>query len=280
MNNLSKFQKLLASLLACLLVFTIFSSFSNIGKNVSGQAYSFFTIAKYTLLEGPILKVGSIIDDFENLWRVHSENEELKKQLADTRFNAFAYAESERQLAELKALLGINERYENYDALNANIISRDPSLWNNYLTIDVGSNQGVEVGQAVISSLGLIGKVSEVAADSSTIKLLTNTDGSHKLSVKIIYDEDQSVDAVLESYNVSNKSFVVRLFSNNNDIKVGDKLVTSGMGGVYPPGIDVGEINEIVNLNNQLGKRIYVTPAANFQDFQFVSVLSEVSDVD
>ncbi|MGL5540065.1 MAG: rod shape-determining protein MreC [Erysipelotrichaceae bacterium] len=273
----TRYQKILFAIIAFLSSFIIITSSLQSAKSVSGVTYNAFTMLKYAIIDGPVAFVSDLVDDFQTLWQVHLENEVLKQEIAKMQFNAYEYQENTRQLTELKELLAIQDRYATYQKVNANVILRDQEMWNNYLMIDVGENQGLAKNMAVISSKGLIGRVEEVYPTSAKVKLLTTTDKSNKVSTKIIYGSNQSVDAVLESYDVNKKSFVVRLFSNNDDLKVGDHVVTSGMGGVFPPGINIGKINEIVNLNNQLGKTIYVTPDADFQNFQYVSVLKQGS---
>lgn len=279
MKKLTRYQRVLLTLSAFLIAFTLVTGLSQTAKTVNGVAFNAFQMLEYTLIERPIQFISNMVQDFQTLWSTKEENDLLKKTIAEMSFNAFEFSETQRQLSELKDLLAINDRYAQYHKVNANVISRDPALWNNYLIIDVGTNQGIEENMAVMSSTGLIGKIEEVYADTAKVKLLTTTDHSNKVSLKIIYNDNQSADAILESYDIERKSFVIRLFSNNDDIKVGDYVVTSGMGGVFPPGLNVGKVNQIINLNNKLGKNIYVTPDANFQDFQFVSVI-DLGDAD
>ncbi|MGL5977614.1 MAG: rod shape-determining protein MreC [Erysipelotrichaceae bacterium] len=275
MNKFTRYQKIIVSLIAFLLVFVLMSTSFQSVKSVNGVLYNAFASAKYALIDGPIAFIGNVVDDFQTLWSVKEENEALRRQLSQIQFDAFQYKETSLQLEELKELMDINNLYDDFDQVSANVILRDQEMWNNTLLVDVGANKNIQKDMAVISSKGLIGKVEEVYDNTAKIKLLTTLDNSNKVSVKITYD-DTSVDAVLERYDIDRKSFVLRLFSNNDDIAVGDAVVTSGMGGVFPPGINVGKINEIVNLNNKLGKTIYVTPDADFENFQYVTIITKV----
>lgn len=276
MRRFTRYQKIVMSFIAFFITFTVLTGVSQSAKTVNGVVFNAFQMLEYTLIEQPLTFLTSMVNDFQTLWTVKEENDLLRKQIAEMSFNSYSFGETQRQLDEVKELLELNNRYSMFEQISANVISRDPALWNNYLILDVGSNQGISENMAVMSSKGLIGKITEVYPDSAKVKLLTTTDNSNKVSLKIIYNEIESIDAILESYDIERKSFVIRLFSNNDDLKVGDTVVTSGMGGVFPPGLNVGKINQIVNLNNKLGKNIYVTPDADFQNFQFVSVIDMV----
>lgn len=131
---------------------------------------------------------------------------------------------------------------------------------------------------AVISGNGLIGKVIDVGQLTSKVRLLTSQDQLSKVSVKISIDENKAVEAILEEYNLEKNSYVVRLFSETDEIGVDMDVVTSGSGGVFPKGVLVGKVNEIVELQNEIGKIVYVTPAVDFNAFNYVAVINKAGD--
>ena len=141
------------------------------------------------------------------------------------------------------------------------------------MPLDVGSDDGVGLNYAVITPKGLIGKVTKVTEHTSTVKLITSEDGLNKVSVKIEIGEGKTVDAILEKYDSNEQGFVVKLLNSGATVTEQMRVVTSGMGGVFPSGLLVGNVSKVEELSNAVGMNIYVSPAADFQSFNYVCVV-------
>ena len=270
MDKFTRFQKICIALITVSVVFTFITKGS--ARIVTKLVYDPLVMLKYSLIDAPIRTVKDWIDDFNALWQVHMENEQLREAISQYPMDEAKYETQSRELSELKNLMDVNKEYHK---IYASIINHNPENWNNIVTINVGSNEGVKEDQAVVSESGMVGKVISVSNMTSKVRLLTSQDQLSKVAVKIL-SENTYYEGILEEYNLESGSFVIRLFSNVEDIKIGEMVVTSGSGGVFPNGLLIGVVNEIVELPNEIGRMVYVTPAANFNSFSYVAVVSEV----
>ena len=156
--------------------------------------------------------------------------------------------------------------------MNATVISRNPTSWYNVLTIDKGSNNGISEGMVVINSTGVIGKTTNVSTFSCDVRLITTTDTNNKISVTIVSD-GKRLTGVINKYDYDTGYLEVEGISNTDKVSIGDVVYTSGLGGVFPSGILIGKVSEITTDVYDLSKIINVTPSANFEDINYVTVL-------
>lgn len=167
--------------------------------------------------------------------------------------------------SEYNELLKINEI--NYNAnLNvaiSRILYRDIYDYHNYITIYKGSNDNLEEGMVVINESGLVGVVTKVNKNNSIVRLITSVDSN--ISVKI--------NEYLGILKVSNGSLIVSDLSNYDNINVGDKIYTSGIGNLIGD-IYIGEVREITLNNTNIEKIITVTPAVDFDNLKYIAVIS------
>ena len=262
--------------------------------SISDIGYSALSYLKYGLIDYPLTSIKNFASDFSNLWKVQEENDYLKEQLAMTENYQTLYENALREKKELQELLDMNDTLEDYTKISAKVISRDVSYWNDQLTLNVGSNDGIEKDMIVVNSQGVVGKIYKVQDTTSIVKLLTCEDKSNKVAVRINFTTEEdtsaeekskdssgkakdtkqvdSVEGILESYDSDEQAYVVSLL-DEQEIKEGMQVVTSGKGGVYPSGLFVGTVKKTESLENQLGQVIYVEPVSNFQYFDYVTVI-------
>lgn len=178
--------------------------------------------------------------------------------------------ELEQELKDLKELLKVNESLTDFTLVNATVINRNTSYWNDELIINKGSKNGIEEGMAVIDGYGLIGKVIKTSLNTSTIKLITSNSNDNKVSVKIWIGDD-SINKVLEQDEDNN--LIVSGIANNIDIKVGDIVTTSGLSDIYPSGIPIGNVLKIDYDKFGISKKVYINHTGDLDNIRFVSVL-------
>lgn len=180
----------------------------------------------------------------------------------------------EKEIEELKKQLELSKTLTEYSIENATIVSRNKSYWFNNLSIDKGSKSGIKEGQAVITSNGLIGKISKVSYYSSEIKLLTSDDINFKVSISIKANGTDNF-AILNGYDNKTNEFILKGIDKNANINTGDDVLTSGLGGVFPTGIYVGKVDRIVNDKYDLSKTAYIKSNQDFNNIHYVTVLKE-----
>ncbi len=165
---------------------------------------------------------------------------------------------------EYNELLNINNINYN-SSLNLNIskvMYRDIYDYNNYIAIYKGSNDNLVKNMAVINEFGLVGIIDKVNKNNSIVKLITNIDSN--ISVKI-----NNNFGILK---VSNNKLIVSDISNYNDINIGDKIYTSGLGNVMGD-LYVGEVSDISLNSTNIEKIITVKSNVDFNNIKYIAVV-------
>lgn len=179
----------------------------------------------------------------------------------------------ENEIKELKELLNLNSTHSSFDKVHARVLSRNNIYWLNTLTIDKGTNDGIKKDMAVITTNGLIGKISKVTKTTSEVKLLTSDDITYKTSVVIRVD-NKDYYAILNGYDTETNLLKVTAIDKNIPLKVGDTILTSGLGNM-PQGIYIGSIVSSKIDSYDLSKTVYVKSEQDFSTINYVTILKE-----
>lgn len=183
-------------------------------------------------------------------------------------------ASLEKEIQELKETLDLNRTLTEYTSINATILSRNKNYWFNQIMIDKGSKDGIKKDMAVVTKNGLVGKISRVYRNSSEIKLITSDDVNYKVSVTIQTETGDSY-AILNGYDAKTECVKVTGVDKMSNVKVGDTIVTSGLGGMFPGGIFVGVVQDIKSDKYDLSKTLYIKTSQDFNNIHYVTVLGE-----
>lgn len=270
-KRFTRIQKILISMIVVLLLFGLITLATG-GNALSRFGYDAFSVVKYSLVDHPVEVVKNWKEHLDALKTVYDENDDLKKIISSQNMYKAELDEKTRIIEELEELYNL-EVSANYEKINAEVMSRDISTWSNTVTLNKGSKHGIEVDMAVVSSKGLIGKISEVNANTCKVKLLTTENGDASVSIKVELKDGTTTDGILENYNASNNRYNIQLFDANAKIEKGLSVITSGNGGVFPPGILVGKVNSEEEAYDNKGKKLIVRPSVDFNDFSYVAVL-------
>ena len=225
----------------------------------------------------PFRFVVNIVSEYSELKDIKKENDILKTSLDRIESIETENVELRHQLDSLKEELNIDYTLVDYEYLNATVTNRNINYWYNTITLDKGTNSGVEVEMPVINAYGLIGKVISVTTFTSTVRLITTSDTNNKISVSII-SENEKLNGLINGYDYNNQTLEVEGISNTKTVRVGDLVYTSGLGGVFPSGILIGKVESITTDSYDLSKIINITPSANFDNINYVTVLKRKSD--
>lgn len=220
--------------------------------------------------------VSGFLKYFSSKEKLQAEIEKLKKENADLKQqvikNESGYIENE----QLRKLLNLKSGNTEFELETAEVIARSPSNWYNVLTIDKGVADGVALNQPVVSSGNvLIGRISEVGTTWSKITLLTDPD--HAAGTQVLRSGEYGIcegDSALTAEGSCKLSFV----SKNANIIVGDTVVTSGLGGIYPKGLVVGKIQKIRPDIQGISQYAVVKPEADFKNLKAVFVIKNAFD--
>ena len=229
-------------------------------------------VAVEKIFYNPIKSITNFIDDFTSLKNIIKENKILKSNVEKIESLEAENIELKQEIKKLKEELNIEHVLSEYDYLNATVISRNSLYWYNTLTIDKGKNNGLEDGMVVINSTGLIGKITNVSTFSSDVKLITTNDTNNKISVTVTNGTNK-LTGLINSYKYEEGYLKVEGISNTEVVNIGDYVYTSGLGGVFPSGILIGRVENIVTDVYDLSKIINVKPSAKFDDINYVTIL-------
>lgn len=190
------------------------------------------------------------------------------KYISSVSFVDDVNGELEKENADLRRMLDVKESLSSYDIIYSVVIERNNSYWNNSVTINKGSLDGIEKGMAVVDYKGLVGTVEKVNSNNSLIKLITSSDKYNNVSVKILGNKE--INKLLK---ISNNKFIIEGINKNIELKVGDKVVTNGLSNKFPSGITVGEISSIDSDFYNVSNIATVSISADIDNMRFVAVL-------
>ena len=219
---------------------------------------------KYSFLEKIIKDTGLFLNDILAITISNDEN-----KICDN-YNE----ELENQINELKKVIDINNTLNEYELINAVVISHDPGYWYDKVIVNKGLSSGIKEGMAVINSSGVIGKVVNVSNFNSTVKLLTSEDAG-KISVKI-EDSNDYIYGLVSHYDLEKNLYLVDGISKN--VEVSSKVTTTGYGDIFPAGLLVGEVVSSKDDNYGLAKTVEIKPSVDFNNLNIVSIVKRNVD--
>jgi rod shape-determining protein MreC len=216
--------------------------------------------------------IGSLIDSYVLLVNLKRENVSLRRMVTELREENNLLREKAIANERLRNLLRFSKKIPR-SMLPAQIIGIDPSSWFRTILIDKGTKHGVKRGVAVVSPEGIVGHVLQTS--------------HHYAKVLLITDFNSSVDAVIQRSRAKgvvegNGDNLCRLkyASRTQDIQLGDKVVTSGLGGRYPKGLMIGKISKIEKKRYGLFQHAEIMLSVNFTKLEEVFVIAETQPPD
>ncbi|NQT00238.1 MAG: rod shape-determining protein MreC [Candidatus Omnitrophica bacterium] len=237
---------------------------------VSNLALSKYLKPAITSLLLPAFKFGESVTSgarqFLNFQDLFNENKRLENQVGQLT----------AQLAQLQDLELVNQRLRELLSLSkkkslptqvALLISRDSSNWTRIVMIDKGTSSGIAPGMPVVSGENLLGKVIEVAPFSSKVSLIV--DFNSKVPAKISRTGEQGVafGALQSGGSVCKMKYI-------HQAEIGDKVISSGLGKIYPKGLLLGEVVNLEQAKNKLYKVAQIKPAIDFSKLEEVMVIT------
>ena len=235
-------------------------------------------VAGYTVIpfQKGISYVGNWLFDrsesIKELESLRSENEELKKTVDELTIKINDLTTDKYELAELRQLMSLDERYSDYPTVGARVIGKDAGNWYSTFLIDKGSNDGIKVNMNVMAGAGLVGIVTGVGPNWATVRSII--DDESNISAMVLNTSDTMiVTGDLEMYDNGSIKFT-ELRDEDNAVSPGDQIVTSQISSKYLPGISIGYIKEINNDSNNLTKSGYITPVVDFEHLDIVLVVT------
>jgi len=184
--------------------------------------------------------------------------------------------ETEERLGEAQvcfALLDFGRTNPQYEYIAATVIGREISPFLQYIIIDKGTENGVRYGMPVVTQQGLVGRVDAVLASASRVKLISDA-----TSIVNIQLQSAEIEAQLQGSLTGDLS--LDMIPLDEIIEPGDVVLTSGLGGNYPPNIFVGQVLSTQQRENALFQTASVQPIVNFESINAVLVIDNFESID
>ena len=217
---------------------------------------------QHTLLAPFEYAVGWVDQSVGVFW----ENHQLRSRLTQLQIESDALQAERIENVRLRRLLHLEERHP-YDLVAASVVARSLDRLGGSLTIDKGTADGVEPGRAVLTPDGLVGRAERSTPHETRVLTLLNRDCA--VAARI---ERTRVDGVLEWEFGSQPVLNLRYISSQEDVQVGDRVVTSGLGGIFPAGIRIGTVAKVALDPNGLMKEVLIDPAVDFRSVEEILV--------
>ncbi len=265
---------LIAIIILIIVVIAIFS-FTLKNNKQPNKLESFIkdtTISIEKVLFWPFKFIIDKVEDYKLLINIRQKYQLLLPEVSRIESLNAENIELRRQIEALKQELNITYTINEYEFLNATVISRNVANWYNTITIDKGTYNGVTTDMVVVNSQGLIGKIVSTTTFTSEIRLITTSDTANKISVTIA-SEGKKINGLIKDYNYKTKHLEVEGVSNTEYVGIGNYVYTSGLGEIFPSGILIGKVERITTDEYDLAKIIEVKPIADFDDINYVAIL-------
>ncbi len=265
------FSKKMVVIVGVILLIAINIIVLSINKRHGDLPYGIGRIAIYIIapfqntVTHSIRFVKNVWSQYFFLISVAKENENLKKALS------YAIGENEKRNEieltnyRLRKLLNFKKAIA-HQVLPAEVVGKDPSPWYQAILIDKGKSDGVEKGQPVVIPEGIAGQVTEVLNNYSKVLL--------------IIDQNSAVDALVQRTRArgvikgdSTDRYLFKYVLRKHDVRVGDTIVSSGLDGVFPKGLRIGYVSEVVKPSSGIFQDVTVAPFIDFEKLEEVLVL-------
>ncbi len=204
---------------------------------------------------------------FASLDTLQEENNNLKKRNNELEEALRKLEMIESENKTLKEYLSLSEQYKQYETVPGYIINKDISNYSKIFVINVGSKNGIKKDMTVIAAEGLVGHV--ISVTDTTAKVQTLVDSSNIVSGTL----ENSGDNVICRGMLENNELKATYVSTSTTLTEGEKLYSSGMGGIYPKGVYIGTIKRIVENKNITDRSFIVKTAVDFENLETVLVI-------
>lgn len=204
--------------------------------------------------------VGTLEEENKNL---KEKNSELEKSLRE-----LEVIKSENEV--LREYVNLKEKYSNYQTIPGYVINRDISNFSDVVIINLGKKDGINVNMPVISEEGLVGHI--ISVTENTAKVQTIVDTASTISCTI----SNSNDNLIARGTLDNESNLKATYiPTDATILEGDKIETSGIGGIYPRGVYIGTVKQVVSTKNITDRYAIIQTAVDFKKLDTVLVITQ-----
>jgi len=204
---------------------------------------------------------------------LRQQNIDLQNEVAELQGQVIQLQQQVGETQVLAALVDFAQARTENTYKGAAVIGRDPSPFLHYVIINAGSNDGILRGMPVVTGQGLVGRVDAVIADAARVQLITDPASSVNVRLQNAEVEASLVGSVTGDVTLN-------LIPQDTNVEPGDLVLTSGLGGGYPPDLIVGQVVNVRSRDYDLFQQATVQPVVDFNRLQIVLVIVNFEPVD
>ena len=212
---------------------------------------------------------------FSNMKQLYEENQALRDrvELLENQLHDAELAVGEN--AALRDYLGVRDRYQSFYAVGAQVLGRSDGTYMQYVTLDRGSSSGIAENMPVITQHGLVGYVCDVSINSCRVKTLLQYD----MNVGVYIQRSGDVGMTDCPYEIGQNGLIrVVYLPEDAEIQIGDRVVTGDLGDIYPSGLTVGHVVEILPDTYNRTLTAILQPVVHFDALEQVYVITGFSE--
>ena len=219
----------------------------------------------FTYLKNKISGNDTFFADMDTLKEENAQLKQINSELEQSlRELEVIKAENET----LKENLNLKQKYSDYETVPADVINRDISNYSSTIVINVGTDDNVQEGMTVIADSGLVGHIISVTSDTAKVQTLVDTASAVTSTIST------TEDTIVVQGTLDDKTSLKATFIPTDAVVLqGDSVETSGIGGIYPKGIHIGTIREVINTSNITDRYALVDTAVDFTKLNTVLVI-------
>jgi rod shape-determining protein mreC len=277
-NPIFSNKKLIGWVLGGIVTLLLITFSLTVGSNIVSQGVNDVTNILGRMLAYPANSVNDFMESISNLTNTYQENQTLKQKVETIYELEVQLNDLKKDNEKMKEALKLQDTLNDYTLINATVIARNPDTWRDIVTINKGANDGLTPQMSVMSDNGLVGKVLDVNPTSARVALLSNNDNTLVRVAAMIQGEKESIYGTLTGFDHEKNILIMSQIQATQEIKVGDKVVTSGLGGVSPSSLYIGTVEEVAMDRFGLYKEVRIKPAADTNDVRYVTVVKRTSE--
>jgi rod shape-determining protein MreC len=223
-------------------------------------------ISTQTWLASRYLAIRDFMTAPRDVARLTQLNAQLEAEVSRLQSQIIELQQQNSELQVLSALLDFARTHSENEYITAAVIGRDISPFLHYVIINRGSDDGLRRGMPVVSSQGLVGRVAAVTADGARVQLITDPDTA--INVRI---QPSGAEGLLQGSITGD--ITVAAIPQDASIQTGDLILTSGLGGNFPPDMLIGQVSGVRQRPVELFQTATVEPVVDFSQLEIVLVI-------
>lgn len=239
----------------------------------ASRSFSSSLIGVQTWFSTRFSAVQEFIDAPSDVADLRQRNSELEAEVSRLQSQVIELQQKVGETEILAALVDFSRANPESTYKGAAVVGRDPSPFLHYVIINRGSNDGILRGMPVVTNQGLIGRVDSVIADAARVQLIT--DPASTVNIRL---QNADADAMLIGSVTGDLS--LDMISQDVTVEPGDVVLTSGLGGGYPPDLIIGQILNVRKRDYELFQQATIQPAVDFSRLEIVLVITNFRPVE